>query len=55
MAVFNVHYTVYEPNSTFIVSEGVMPVNAQMSNQAEAVVRSMFGNNTVNIHYTTQA
>lgn len=42
MAIYNVSYCVYEKNSTFIVSEGVMPVNTSSQLLAEQTVMAMF-------------
>ncbi len=47
MNTYTVDYLVYEANSTFVLSEGVLQIHANQASQAEAVVRSMFQGNTV--------
>ena len=48
MNTYTVDYLVYEKDSTFVLTEGVMQIQANQASQAEAVVRSMFqGNNVI--------
>jgi hypothetical protein len=55
MITFMVEYIVYEKNNSFVLAEGTMPVNCNMSNQAENVVRSMFPNGDVIIRQVRQS
>lgn len=48
MNTYTVDYLVYEANSTVVLTEGVMQIQANQASQAEAVIRSMFqGNNVI--------
>ena len=48
MNTYTVDYLVYEKDSTFVLTEGTMQIQANQASQAEAVVRSMFqGNNVI--------
>ena len=47
MNTYTVDYLVYEGNSTFVLTEGTMQIQANQASQAENVVRSMFQGNTV--------
>lgn len=48
MNTYTVDYLVYEKDSTFVLTEGVMQIQANQASQAENVVRSMFqGNNVI--------
>jgi hypothetical protein len=42
MNTYQVDYIAYEKNSTIVVNEGTMQIQANQASQAENVVRSMF-------------
>jgi hypothetical protein len=55
MSVYNVTYTAYEKGTTYIISEGVMPVNTTSAYQAEQTVKALFNGAEVIIRYTNQS
>jgi len=42
MNTYQVSYTAYEKNSTVVLAEGTMQIQANQGSQAENVVKSMF-------------
>ena len=42
MAIFNVTYTAYEKDSSVVLSEGTMPINASSMWTAQETVKAMF-------------
>jgi hypothetical protein len=47
MKTYYVRYTVYEGDSSMVLSEGEMPVTCGSAHQAEETVKAMFHGNTV--------
>ena len=53
MSVFNVTYTAYEKGSSFVVSEGTMPINTSSAYLAEQTVKAMFNGTDIIVRYVT--